>query len=116
MGKQKILLVYTPASQNLIDFMTTIMNRQKVLSKTLLKPSLNNLHIPRCLTSEEINEPGPHAERHERTDFVTSWKKIELHDVESVDELQINILTRNVKKHNSEKRKPTWHHCKKTGH
>ena len=43
-------------------------------------------------------------------------RKLELNGLEAPDELQINTVTQQTTQTNSEKPKPTCHHCKQPGH
>ena len=43
-------------------------------------------------------------------------RELELNGLEAPDELQINTVTQQTTQQNSEKPKPTRHHCKKPGH
>ena len=43
-------------------------------------------------------------------------REFELNGVEAPDEMKINTVTQQASQQNSEKPKPTCHHCKKPGH
>ena len=43
-------------------------------------------------------------------------RQLELNGLEYPDETQINTVTQQASEQNSEKSKPTCHHCKKPGH
>ena len=43
-------------------------------------------------------------------------KELELNGLEAPDEIQTNTVTQQASQQNSEKPKPTSHHCKKPGH
>ena len=43
-------------------------------------------------------------------------RELELNGLEASDEMQLNTVTQQATQQNSEKPKPTCHHCKKLGH
>ena len=43
-------------------------------------------------------------------------KELELNGLEASDEMPINTVTQQAPQQNSNKHKPTCHHCKKPGH
>ena len=66
-----------------------------------VKKSINQAHLENG-TNEEIVS---HLER-----------KLELNGLEAPDEMQRNTVTQQAPQQNSEKTKPTGHHCKNSGH
>ena len=110
-------LLFNPANQNVIDFLDELLKLMKyafgVAAKAIieqfiyakvpphLKKSINQAHLENG-TYEQIVS---HLE-----------KKLELNGLEAADELQIYLATPQASQQNSEKPKPTCHHCKKPGH
>ena len=110
-------LVFNAANQKLIDFL----DEQQKLAKdafgvaaqaiieqfiyakmpSYLKKSFNQAHLENG-TYEEIVS---HLER-----------ELELNGLEAPDEMPINTVTQQAPQQDSNKPKPTCHHCKKPGH
>ena len=72
--------------------------------------------MPKCPhLKKSINQW--HLENSTYQQIVSHLKKeLELKDLEAPDELQVNTVTQQATKQNSEKPKPTCHHCKKPNH
>ena len=110
-------LVFNPANQNLVDFLDELQKlstdafgitahtiiEQFIYAKIppYLKKSMNQAHLENG-TSEQI---VTHLE-----------KELELNGLEAPDELQINTASHNTANANADRPKPTYHHCKKSGH
>ena len=106
-------LVFNPANQKLIDFLDELQKLAKdafgVAAQAIiehfiyakvplhLKKSINQAHLENG-TYEQI---ASHLE-----------SELELNGLDAPDEMPINIVTQQ----NSDKPKPTCHHCKKPGH
>ena len=110
-------LVFNPTNQKLIDFLDELQKlakdafgvaAQAIIEQFIyakmpphLKKSINQAHLENG-TYEQIVS---HLER-----------ELELNGLEAPDEMQINTLIQQDTRQNSEKPKPTCHHCKKPGH
>ena len=110
-------LVFNPANQKLIDFLDELQKlakdafgvaAQAIIEQFIyakmpphLKKSINQAHLENG-TYEQIVS---HLER-----------ELELNGLEASDEMQINTVMQQDTRQNSEKPKPTCHHCKKPGH
>ena len=110
-------LVFNPANQKLIDFLDELQNlakdafgvaTQAIIEQFIyakmpphLKKSINKEHLENG-TYEQIVS---HLER-----------ELELNGLEAPDEMPINLVTQQASQQNSDKPKPTCHHCKKPGH
>ena len=110
-------LVFNPANQKLIDFLDELQKLAKdafggaaqvIIEQFIyaklpphLKKSINQAHLENG-TYEQIVS---HLE-----------KELDLNSLEAPDEMQLNTVMQQDTQQNSEKPKPTCHHCKKTGH
>ena len=110
-------LVFNPANQKLIDFLDELQKLAKdafgvaaqanieqfIYAKKPphLKKSINQAHLKNG-TYEQIVS---HLE-----------SELELNGLEAPDELPINTVTQQAPQQNSNKPRPTCHHCKKPGH
>ena len=110
-------LVFNPTNQKLIDFLDELQKlakdafgvaAQAIIEQFIyakmpphLKKSINQAHLDNG-TYEQIVS---HLER-----------ELELNGLEAPDEMQINTVMQQDTRQNSEKPKPTCHHCKKPGH
>ena len=110
-------LVFNPANQKLIDLLDELQKLAKdafgVAAQTIieqiiyakmppqLKKSINQAHLENG-TYEQIVS---HLER-----------ELELNGLEAPDEMPINTVTHQAPQQNSNRPRPTCHHCKKPGH
>ena len=110
-------LVFNPTNQNLMDFLDELQKlakdafgvaAQAIIEQFIyakmpphLKKSINQAHLENG-TYEQIVS---HLER-----------ELELNGLEAPDEIQLNTVMQQDTHQNSEKPKPTCHHCKKPGH
>ena len=105
-------LVFNPANQKLIDFLDELQklakDDQAIIEQFIyakmpphLKKSINQAHLENG-TYEQIVS---HLER-----------DLDLNGLEAPDELPINTVTKQAPQQNSNKHKPTCHHCKKPSH
>ena len=110
-------LVFNPANQKLVDFLDELQKlakdafgvaAQAIIEQLIyakmpphLKKSINQAHLENG-TYEQIVS---HLER-----------ELELNGLEAPDEMQLNTVIQRDTQQNSEKPKPTCHHCKKPGH
>ena len=117
-AKQKFQrLVFNPVNQKLIDLLDELQKlakdafgvaAQAIIEQFIyakmpphLKKSINQAHLENG-TYEQIVS---HLER-----------ELELNGLEAPDEMQLNTVMQQDTQQNSEKPKPTCHHCKKPGH
>ena len=117
-AKQKFQrLVFNPANQKLIDFLDELQKlagdavgvaAQAIIEQFIhakmpphLKKSYNKAHLENG-TFEQIVS---HLER-----------ELELNGLEVPNEMPINTVTQQAPQQNSDKSKPTCHHCNKPGH
>ena len=110
-------LVYNPANQKLFDFLDELQKLAKdefgVAAQAIseqfihakmpphLKKPINQAHLENG-TCEQIVS---HLER-----------ELELNGLEAPDEMPMNTVTQQAPQQNSNKPRPTCHHCKKPGH
>ena len=110
-------LVFNPAKQKLIDFLDELQKlakdafgvaAQAIIEQFIyakmpphLKKSINQAHLENG-TYEQIVS---HLER-----------ELEINGLEAPDEMPINTVTQQAPQQNSNKPRPTCHHCKKPGH
>ena len=110
-------LVFNPANQKLIDFLDELQKLAKVAfgvaaqaiieqfiyakMPPYLKKSINQAH----LENDTYKQIVSHLER-----------ELELNGLEAPDEMPINTVTQQAPQQNSNKPRPTCHHCKKPGH
>ena len=110
-------LVFNPANQKLIDFLDELQKlakdafgvvAQAIIEQVIyakmhphLKKTINQAHLKNG-TYEQIVS---HLER-----------ELELNGLEAPDEMPISTVTQQAPQQNSNKPRPTCHHCKKPGH
>ena len=110
-------LVFNPANQKLIDFLDELQKlakdsfgvaAQAIIEQLIdakmpphLRKSINQAHLENG-TYEQI---ASHPE-----------SELELNGLEAPDEMPINTVTQQAQQQNSDKPKPTYHHCKKPRH
>ena len=110
-------LVFNPTNQKLIDFLDELQKlakdafgvaAQAIIEQFIyakmpphLKKSINQAHLENGTYEQTVS----HLE-----------KELELNGLEAPDEMQINTVMQQDTRENSEKPKPTCHHCKKPGH
>ena len=73
--------------------------------------------MPKCLPPEEINKQGAFGEWLYEQSVSHLEIELELNGLEAPDEMPINTVTQQAApQQNSNKPRPTCHHCKKPGH
>ena len=110
-------LVFNPANQKLIDFPDELQKLAKdafgVAAQAIMEQFIYAKMPPHLKKS--INQA--HLENGTFEQIVTHLEReLELNGLEAPDEMQLNTVMQQGTQHNSEKRKPTCHHCKKPGH
>ena len=110
-------LVFNPANQKLIDFPDELQKLSKdafeVATQAIIEhfiyakmpPQLKKLFNKAHLENGNYEQIVSHLER-----------ELELNGLEAPDEIQINTVTQQSAQKNSEKPKPTCHHCKRPDH
>ena len=110
-------LVFNPANQNLIDFLDEFEKLTKdafgVAAQAIIEqfiyskmpPHLKKLFNHAHLENGTYEQIVSHLER-----------ELELSGLEAPGEMPINTVTEKARQQNSNRHKPTCHHCKKPGH
>ena len=110
-------LVFNPANQKLIDFLDELQKLAKdairVAAQAIIHqfiyakmpPHLKKLINQAPLENSTYEQIVSHLER-----------ELELNDLEAPDEMPINTVTQQAPQQNSNKHKPTCHHCINPGH
>ena len=110
-------LVFNPANQKLIDFLDELQKlakdafgvaAQAIIEQFIyakmpphLKKSINQAHLENGSYEQIVSHLG---------------KELELNGLEAPDEMQLNAVIQQAPQQNSNKSKPTCHHCKKPGY
>ena len=110
-------LVYNPANQKLIDFLDELQKLAKdafgVAAKAIIEQFIYAKMPPHLKKS--INQA--HSENGTYEQIVSHLEKeLELNGLKAPDEMPINTVTQQAPQQNSNKPRPTCHHCKKPGH
>ena len=110
-------LVFNPANQKLIDSLDELRKLAKdafgVAAQAIieqfsyakmpphLKKSINQAHLENGTYEQLVSHPE---------------RELELNGLEAPDEMPINTVTQQTPQQNSNKPRPTCHHCRKPGH
>ena len=110
-------LVFNPANQKLIDFLEELQKLAKdgfgVAAQAFIEQFIYAKMPPHLKKS--INQA--HLENGTYEQIVSHLEKeLEMKGLEAPDEMRINTVTQQAPQQNSNKHKPTCHHCKKPGH
>ena len=110
-------LVFVPENQKLIDFLDELQKFAKdalgVAAQAIIEQFIYAKMRPHLKKS--INEA--HLENDTHEEIVSHIENVlELNGLEAPDEMQIKTVTQQATQQNSEKPKPTCHHCSKPGH
>ena len=110
-------LVFNPANQKLIDFLDELQKLAKdafgVAAQVIIEEFIYAKMAPHLKKS--INQA--HLENGTYEQIVSHLdRELELNGREAPDEMPINTVTQQAPQQNSDKPKPTCHHCKKPGH
>ena len=110
-------LVFNPPNQKLIDFLDELQKLAKdafgVAAQAIIEQFIYAKMPPHLKKS--INQA--HLENGTYEQIVSHLKReSELNGLEAPDEMQLNTVMQQDTQQNSEKPKPTCHHCKKPGH
>ena len=109
-------MVFNPANQKLIAFLDELQKLAKVAfgaaAQAIIEQFIDAKMLPHL--KKLINQA--HLEKDIYEQILSHLKReLELNGLEAPDELQINTVTQQFRQQNSEKPKPTCHHCKKPG-
>ena len=110
-------LVFNPANQELVDFLDELQKLAKdafgIAAHAIIEQFIYAKMPPHLKKS--INQT--HLENGTYEQIVTHLEReLELNGLEAPDELPINNVSQQPTNSNSDKPKPTCHHCKKPGH
>ena len=110
-------LVFNPANQKLIDFLDELQKLAKdafgVAAQAIIEQFIYAKMPPHL--KKTINQA--HLENGTYEQIVSHLEReLELNGLEAPDEMQLNTVMQQDTQQNSEKPKPTCHHCKKPGH
>ena len=110
-------LVFNPANQKLIDFLDELQKLAKdafgVAAQAIIEQFIYAKMPPNL--NKSINHAHLENGTYER--IVSHLERaLELNGLEAPDEMPINTVTQQAPQQNSEKPKPTCHHCKKPCH
>ena len=110
-------LVFNPSNQKLIDFLDELQKLAKnafgVAAQEIIKQFIY-AKIPPHL-KKSINQA--HLENGMYEQIVSQLEKeLESNGLEAPDEMPINTVTQQAPQQNTNKPRPTCHHCKKPGH
>ena len=110
-------LVFNPANQKLIDFLDELQKLAKdafgVAAQAIIEQFIYAKMPPHL--NKSINQA--HLENGTYEQIVSHLEReLELNGLEAPDEMQLNTVMQQDRQQNSEKPKPTCHHCKKPGH
>ena len=110
-------LVFNPVNQKLIDFLDELQKLAKVSFRVAAQEIIEQYiyaemppHLKKSINQAHL-ENGTYEQIVSRLE-----RELELNGFEAPAELQINTVMQQVSQQNSEKSKPTYHHCKKPGH
>ena len=109
-------LVFNPANQKLIDFLDELQNLAKDAFGVPAQANIEQFiyaKMPPHL-KKSINQARLENGTYEQI-VLHLEKELELNGLEAPDEMPINTVTQQAPQQNSNKPKPTCHHCKKPG-
>ena len=110
-------LVFNPANQKLIYFLNELQKLAKDAFRVAAQAIIEQLiyaKIPPHL-KKSINQA--HLENGTHEQIVSHLEReLELNGLEAPDEIPMNTVTQQAPQQNSNKLRPTCHHCKEPGH
>ena len=117
-AKHKIQqLVFNPANQKLIDFLDELQKLAKDAFGVAVQATIEQFIYAKMPPHLKKSINQAHLENGTYEQIVSHLERgLELNGLEAPDEMQLNTVMQQDTKQNSEKPKPTCHHCKKTGH
>ena len=110
-------MVFNPANQKSIDFLDELQKLAKdafgVAAQAIIEQFINAKMPPHL----KISISQAHLENGTYEQIVSHLEReLELNGLEAADEMPINTVTQQAPQQNSNKPRPTCHHCKKPGH
>ena len=110
-------LVFNPANQKLIDFLDEIQKLAKDAFGVAAQAIIEQFIYAKLPLHLKKSNNQPHLQNGTFEQIVSHIEReLKLNGLEAPDEMQINTVTQQASKQNSEKPEPTYHHCKKPGH
>ena len=109
-------LVFNPANQSLIDFLGELQKLAKDAFGVEAQAIIEQLIYARMPPYVKKSKNQAHLENDTYEQIVSHLEKeLQLNGLEAPDEMPINTVTQQAPQENSDKPKPTCHHCKKPG-
>ena len=109
-------LVLNPANQKLIDFVDEVQKLSKDAFGVAAQAIIEQFIYAKLPPHLKKSIYQAHLENGTYEQIVSHLEReLELNGLEAPDEMPINTLTQQAPQQNSEKPKPTCHHCKKPG-
>ena len=110
-------LVFNPPKQKLIDFLDEIQKLAKDAFGVAVQAIIEQFIYAKMPPHLKISTNQEHLENGTYEQIVSHLgREFELNGLEAPDEMPINTVTQQAPQQNSNKPKPTCHHCKKPGH
>ena len=110
-------LLFNPANQKLIDFLDELQKLAKDTFGVAAQAIIDQFIYAKtpCHLEKSINQARLQNGTYEQ--IVSHLEKeLELNGLDAPDEMPIKTVTQQAPQQNSDKPKPTLHHCKKPGH
>ena len=109
-------LVFNPANQKLIDFLDKLQKLAKDAFGVAAQDNIKQFICAKMPLHLKISNKEAQLENGTYKRIVSHLEKeLELNGLEAADEMQLNTVTQQATKQNSEKPKSTCHPCKKPG-
>ena len=110
-------LVFNPANPKLIEFLDELQKLAKDEFGVATQVNIEQFIHVKMPPHLKKSTNQAHLENGTYEHIVSNLEKeLELNGLEALNELQMNTVTQQATQQNSEKPKPTCHHCKKPGH
>ena len=110
-------LVFNPANWKIIEFLYELQKLAKDAFRVAAQEIIEQFFYAKIPPHVKKFINQSHLENGTYEQFVSHLEKeLELNVLEASDEMQINTVAQQASQQNSEKSKPTGHHCKKPGH
>ena len=110
-------LVFNPANQKLIDFLDELQKLAKYAFGVATKGIIEQFIYAKMPPHQKKSINQAHLENGTYEQIVSHLEKeLGINGLEAPDEIPINNVTQKAPQQNSNKPRPTCHHCKKPGH
>ena len=110
-------LVSNPASQKLIDFLDELQKLAKNAFGVAAQAIIDQFMYAKMPPHLKKYINGAHLENGTYEQIVSHFEReLEINGLEAPDAMPINTVTQQAPRQNSNKPRPTCHHCKKPGH